>query len=143
MKKLILVTLALVYLAHADSFKEWLPKGKSVGTFEYMPNTPHSPAAFSSVDAKKLTKSQRKGQQIYSKWCQPCHGAGMPGTNALAVAYQGLGIPAMLEERTDLTPDLVSTFVRYGKHSMPFFRKTEISDEELKFLGDYLGRNAK
>lgn len=43
----------------------------------------------------------------------------------------------------DLSADVVSTFVRYGKHSMPFFRKTEISDEELKYLGAYLSRNYK
>ena len=41
----------------------------------------------------------------------------------------------------DLSADVVSAFVRYGKHSMPFFRKTEISDEELKYLGAYLSRN--
>ncbi|TLD89110.1 cytochrome c [Helicobacter sp. MIT 05-5294] len=146
MKQNILSFLALMLLgfgiANADS-KEWLPKGQSVGVFEYMPNTPNSPAAHSTINPKTLTNSQKKGQQVYSKWCLPCHGEGMPGTNALAVAYQGLGIPALIEERTDLSADLVSTFVRYGKHSMPFFRKTEINDEELKFLGDYLSRNAK
>lgn len=53
------------------------------------------------------------------------------------------GIPALLEDKTDLSPDLVTIFVRYGKHSMPFFRKTEISDKELQYLGEYLGRNYK
>ncbi|TLD81415.1 cytochrome c [Helicobacter sp. MIT 11-5569] len=146
MKKQIIALCALTLLgfsvANADS-KEWLPKGEGVGVFEYVPNSPKSPAAYSTISTKTLTNSQKKGQQIYSKWCMPCHGVGMPGTNALEVTYQGLGVPALLEDRTDLSADLVSTFVRYGKHSMPFFRKTEISDEELKFLGDYLSRNVK
>ena len=73
----------------------------------------------------------------------PCHGVGMPGTNALAIVYKDTEIPALLESRSDLTPEMVSVFVRYGKHSMPFFRKTEINDEELKLLIAYLSRNTK
>lgn len=56
----------------------------------------------------------------------------MPGTNALSALYK--------DPRNSC---LVTIFVRYGKHSMPFFRKTEISDKELQYLGEYLGRNYK
>ncbi|EAI7754544.1 cytochrome c [Campylobacter coli] len=90
--------------------KEWLPKGESISVYEYIPNNPRSPAAFSSVDSKKLNANQRKGQQVYSKWCIACHGEGMPGTNALSVLYKDQGIPALLEDRTDLSPDLVTIF---------------------------------
>lgn len=41
--------------------KEWLPKGESISVYEYIPNNPRSPAAFSSVDSKKLNANQRKG----------------------------------------------------------------------------------
>ncbi len=50
------------------------------------------------------------GQQVYSKWCIACHGEGMPGTNALSALYKDQGIPALLEDRTDLSPDLVTIF---------------------------------
>ncbi len=144
MKKIALFFVLFVCLLNLDAKdKEWLPKGESISVYEYIPNNPRSPAAFSSVDTKKLNANQRKGQQVYSKWCIACHGEGMPGTNALSALYKDQGIPALLEDRTDLSPDLVMIFVRYGKHSMPFFRKTEISDKELQYLGEYLGRSYK
>lgn len=130
---------ALAFATQAESApQEWLPKGKSIDTQDYKPDAPNSPAAFSTVDPKGLNASQQKGQKVYGKWCLPCHGVNMPGTNALGVVYKDTGVPALLEARTDITPEFVSVFVRYGKHSMPFFRKTEINDEELKNLGEYL-----
>ncbi len=44
----------------------------------------------------------------------------------------------MLEERTDLVPQITKNFVRTGVSVMPFFRKTEISDAELDALAAYL-----
>jgi (+)-pinoresinol hydroxylase len=52
-------------------------------------------------------------------------------------------MPAALEERTDLTPETVSLFVRQGVLIMPPFRKTEITDTELQALGEYLTKSAK
>jgi len=83
----------------------------------------------------------RKGQQVYRKWCSPCHapGANMPGTAAIEFHYKG-SKPAVLEERTDLTPAIVKGFVRTGIYVMPRFRKTEISDAELDAVAAYLTR---
>ena len=82
------------------------------------------------------------GQQIYQKWCWTCHGPSTPdsrkaGTAALENTYQGK-VPAMLEQRTDLTPATIRTFVRTGVYFMPPFRKTEITDAELDSLIAYL-----
>ena len=76
---------------------------------------------------------------MFEKWCAPCHGRGAdkPGTVALAALYKGAK-PAMLEERTDLTPEIVERFVRSGVSVMPFFRKTEVSDADLDALALYL-----
>jgi (+)-pinoresinol hydroxylase len=81
------------------------------------------------------------GKQVYEKWCAPCHAPGpqYPGTIALGALYKG-SKPAVLEERTDLTPAIVKQFVRRGVSVMPFFRKTEISDAELDALAAYLAR---
>jgi (+)-pinoresinol hydroxylase len=38
----------------------------------------------------------------------------------------------------DLTPDIVSYYVRNGVSIMPFFRKTEIDEQELNDLAAYL-----
>ncbi|ENT5782120.1 cytochrome c [Campylobacter coli] len=96
MKKIALFFVLFVCLLNLNAKdKEWLPKGESISVYEYIPNNPRSPAAFSSVDSKKLNANQRKGQQVYSKWCIACHGE---------------GIPELLEDRTDLSPDLVTIF---------------------------------
>ncbi len=80
-----------------------------------------------------------RGREVFDKWCAPCHGAGpaKPATAALAAKYKGAK-PALLEERTDLTPDVVKYMVRHGVYTMPASRKTEISDDDLDALAAYL-----
>ena len=82
------------------------------------------------------------GQQVFDYWCAACHGSGMDmaGTQALAAKYNG-ALPASLEERTDLTPEIIRLFVRQGIKVMPNFRKTEISDTDLEALAAYLTRS--
>ncbi|WP_408598441.1 c-type cytochrome [Pseudomonas sp. PLMAX] len=82
---------------------------------------------------------QPDGQKVFEKWCMPCHGKGnnYPGTVALEARYKG-ALPGPLQERVDLTPEIVKYFVRNGISVMPFFRKTEISDTELDALAKYL-----
>jgi len=82
------------------------------------------------------------GEAVFDKWCVECHGVGerYPGTASLAVKY-GDSLPAALEERDDLTPEVVALFVRQGVMVMPPYRKTEITDEELAALGAYLSNS--
>jgi mono/diheme cytochrome c family protein len=86
------------------------------------------------------------GRVVYATWCVQCHGPGpgrdgrgLTGTEALEAKYNGK-LPAILDERKDLTPQYVAYFVRHGASVMPFFRKTEISDTQLAELGAYLAR---
>ena len=81
------------------------------------------------------------GREVFDKWCAPCHGAGLgkPATAALAFKYKG-ETPALLEERTDLTADFVKSMVRTGVYTMPPFRKTEISEDDLSALAAYLSK---
>lgn len=82
------------------------------------------------------------GKAVFDKWCAPCHaaGPGHPGTQALQALYGGQK-PAELEKRTDLAPEITKTFVRTGATVMPFFRKTEISDQDLEALAAYLAQH--
>lgn len=85
-------------------------------------------------------QDKTNGEAVYDLWCAPCHAAGPrkhPGTAALEVLYKGEK-PAVLSERTDLTPELVTFYVRNGVSIMPFFRKTEISDKDLADLSAFL-----
>ena len=53
--------------------------------------------------------------------------------------YRGLK-PAVLEDRTDFTPEIVKYYVRHGAGIMPFLRKTELSDADLDAIAAYLCR---
>jgi len=82
-----------------------------------------------------------QGRAVFQYWCAACHGEGPghPGTEALAKKYGGTP-PALLEARTDLTPELLRFYVRHGVAVMPPFRKTEIGDRDLEALCAYLTR---
>jgi len=90
------------------------------------------------------TQSAASGEQVYERWCAPCHaaGPGHPGTQSLQVKYGGK-TPAVLLERTDLSPEAVSVFVRQGVLMMAPFRKTEITDAELAALAAFVAKNYK
>ncbi len=88
--------------------------------------------------------AEPSGQAVYEHWCAPCHapGPGHPGTQSLQMKYGGK-VPAVLLERTDLSPQVVATFVRQGVLLMAPFRKTEITDAELAALSAYVAKNFK
>jgi len=83
-----------------------------------------------------------RGAAVFNNWCSACHSRGpqnAPGTASLQVKYQG-SVPAALEDRRDLTPEVVKVFVRNGVAMMAPFRKTEVSDADLDALAAYLAR---
>ena len=60
-------------------------------------------------------EGQPRGYVQYTNYCSMCHGEGVgkPGTLALQAKYKGQP-PALLEKRTDLTPQLIKMYVRNG-----------------------------
>ena len=90
-----------------------------------------------------------KGKMVFEHYCAPCHGAGrgddgapmLPGTHALHLKYKGEK-PGLLEERTDLPAELIKAFVRNGVASMPPFRKTEVTDQDIEAIAAYLSQAA-
>jgi len=89
--------------------------------------------------AREPATGVERGRQVYVQWCAICHesGPGMAGTEGLERKYRG-EVPALLLERKDLSARFIENVVRNGIASMPFFRKTEVSDEDLKYLVDYM-----
>jgi len=89
--------------------------------------------------AREPAEGVARGRQVYVQWCAICHegGPGMAGTQGLMRKYRGQ-VPAVLRERTDLSKEFIEYTVRNGVASMPFFRKTEVSDSDLTLLADYL-----
>lgn len=91
-----------------------------------------------------------RGQQKFEYMCAPCHGDGpgddgramLPGTDALRLKYRGAW-PALLTERQDLTYETIRTFVRQGVFSMPPFRPTEITDDEIRDIAAFIADSSK
>lgn len=99
---------------------------------------------FAAADAQDAERGEtaphvREGKAAYAVWCAPCHAPDprLAGTLALRTKYEGR-IPAALEDRTDLTPELVEYFVRNGVAWMAPFRPTELTDAEVAAIGAYL-----
>lgn len=94
-------------------------------------------------------ESVARGNAKFQHSCEPCHGRGvgddgrqmLPGTDALRIKYNG-SLPPALEDRTDLTADVIKNYVRQGSWSMPPFRKTELSDVEIGDIAAYLADSA-
>jgi (+)-pinoresinol hydroxylase len=100
----------------------------------------------SAKEVQRESPTVASGRVVYATWCVQCHGPGpgregrgLTGTEALEAKYNGK-LPAILDQRKDLTPQYVAFVVRHGASVMPFFRKTEISDAQLADLGAYLTR---
>jgi mono/diheme cytochrome c family protein len=103
---------------------------------------PYPIAAWSRTKAAVETEGSpaERGAAVFNNWCSACHSRGpqnAPGTASLQAKYQG-AVPAALEDRRDLTPDLVKFFVRNGVAMMAPLRKTEVSDADLEALAAYL-----
>jgi mono/diheme cytochrome c family protein len=121
------VAIACIFAAQAVAGQEQKPPPKTAWTVSTTPS-----------------KGKPKGYVQYENYCSVCHGEGVgkPGTMALQAKYKG-ALPALLEKRTDLTPEMIRTYVRHGFSVMPIFRKTEISDADLDAIVAYLTRNNK
>jgi mono/diheme cytochrome c family protein len=107
-------------------------------------DAPFPIAAWSRTTAAVETEGSavERGAAVFNNWCAACHSRGpqnAPGTASLQAKYQG-SVPAALEDRRDLTPEVIEVFVRNGVAMMAPFRKTEVSDADLDALGAYLTR---
>lgn len=111
---------------------------------QHAQQAPSPTPAWNRTTAADQSRGSRleRGAAVFNNWCAVCHSrdvANAPGTKSLQYKYQGK-VPAALEDRRDLTTGSVKFFVRKGIATMPFFRKTEISDVDLDALAAYLAQ---
>jgi mono/diheme cytochrome c family protein len=94
----------------------------------------------------------QQGKAVFAQWCAGCHspmragpirgpGSFPPAGTYLLQKRYGSSEPAALEQRTDLTPDLIRAIVRQGLTIMPPTRKSEVTDGELEAVIAYLTQN--
>ena len=82
------------------------------------------------------------GQTLYEKNCLICHAAGPSflGTTVLTARF-GKGNGVLLDRK--LPSAYIEHMVRYGAGSMPGFRRSEITDNELQSLIAYMQAQPK
>ena len=97
----------------------------------------------SSLSGASLSAAEaaapNSGEKTWALYCEGCHAAGTgehPGTLRLSYT-RGAELEA-IKGRKDLTPEYLRQVVRMGFLEMVGFRKTEISDQELEALIDYI-----
>jgi mono/diheme cytochrome c family protein len=73
---------------------------------------------------------------LFARTCAQCHGATGWGTRALAKRVPA--DEAELLRRKSIPADVVRYVVRHGIGSMPQFTPTDLSDEELAGLSNWL-----
>ncbi len=80
------------------------------------------------------------GKAVYERHCSHCHAPGPdhPGTLQLSVT-RGEAF-SVLEQRSDLTPDYIKAIVRHGLRTMPGFKPTTLTHQQLDALAGYLGK---
>lgn len=81
------------------------------------------------------------GRTAFEEKCGMCHRAMGMGTGLLARRYpKG---QELLEARTNLTPELVTSAVRNGLGNMPRLSRAEVSDPELASIAQYLAKKTQ
>ena len=88
--------------------------------------------------ADDTARHLERGEKLFHDRCGYCHLAGGTGTFMLG---RRLGKDkALLEDRTDLSPDYIRRVVRVGIGNMPPHNRVELPDSELDSIAEYLAR---
>lgn len=95
-------------------------------------------SAAAQAEAPDLNAAQSRGRALFHESCIYCHGDSGFATRTLE---RRLGEDfAKLEARRDLQGPYITFVVRRGLNSMPWYRRTELSDAELANIVAYLTR---
>lgn len=98
---------------------------------------------FTATDAQQAEPQERSGEDLYQQWCAGCHdpGPGHPGTMRMEGDFGAEN--SVLRDMQAINRPLIHFAVRQGFQMMPPFRPTEITDEELDRIADYILEEAQ
>lgn len=83
-----------------------------------------STAGEAPIEAPPLGFTWKDGAEVYTKICALCH------ETAVGPALRGRG----------LDPIYIQLIVRHGNRAMPAFRASEIDDQSLEKLAEYISK---
>lgn len=98
----------------------------------------HPPVSASVPPEERVQISYETGEELFNHYCIHCHGEGdgRPGTSMLAIKHGAE--KSIIKGRQDLPVEYIKTVVRDGLLEMSPFKFTEISDEQLDLLAEYV-----
>jgi len=97
--------------------------------------------AWGTAHAADQSGNVNRGKDLFNQFCVRCHGEGQWASSVLAKRMPTE--VSELEKRTDLAPNYVEHIARVGLNNMPGYRPTELTDNDLKAIAEYLTRNNK
>jgi mono/diheme cytochrome c family protein len=86
-----------------------------------------------SVSAEDIT-----GKQVYENWCHQCHMPSPFAPGTIQLKHTRGEALSVIENRREFPEEYTRMIVRRGIGGMPNFRRTEITDEELDMLAEYM-----
>lgn len=95
-----------------------------------------SPFSAYAQEMNWVDLEKKDGAALFGEKCGMCHKAGGMGTGILARRLQG--DQSLLENRTDLKREFISTVVRSGFGLMYPISRGEVSDEQLAKIAQHL-----
>jgi (+)-pinoresinol hydroxylase len=125
-------SLALLLTACGDDQSAEYKEGADAETMASAMKPPSVPAS------ERVDVSYETGEEIFTHYCVQCHGEGegKPGATMLGIKHGE--DKAIIKGRDDLPAIYIKTVVRDGLLEMPPFRFTEISDEQLDLVAEYV-----
>ena len=126
--------LAACEMRNSDEVNQAAAKGPPPATF---PPMEKEQGADVTNDSVRLASDQ-DGERMYMRRCGVCHLEGGMGTMVLARRLPPE--QATLENRRDLSRDIIFSAVREGTGSMPRLTPVDVTDAELNAIADFLTR---
>ena len=108
------------------------------------PAPPVEPAAAAPAPAPAVEVAQdeaagnRPGARVWQLYCVECHAPGDAHPGSAMLTHKKGAEQGVILGRQDLSAEYITTTVRNGMLEMSPFRPTEITDEELTALAEYV-----
>ncbi|ANX04678.1 c-type cytochrome [Immundisolibacter cernigliae] len=101
-------------------------------------DAPAADAATSPVADATTPVGERSGEELFVLFCRACHAPGPAHPGAAKLAQTKGEAQSVILNRQDLPGEYIAHVVRNGLLGMPPLRPTDVTDEELTRLVEYI-----